>query len=148
MLHRSWIFCILLFFSLSSKSLSPHKQKRRTMGILTTHGQSPTKEPVDKTVENFIIPARSLSWLASLHLCFHLLATTCHLYLLETWASGQPGDFCSLTKHEHLSPSRLSTALKARTHCGFGTTDVSAVCNLLPAGTLACLKLEHSKEHS
>lgn len=120
-------------FSLSCKSSSPHKQKRRTMEILTSSNDCAetghrSQEPTDKTVENFITSAHSLLMVGQDPPAPSPPGN--HLPPLPSGNTGPRPDFCSLTEHKHLSASSLNTALKPGTHCGFGATDVSAVCNL------------------
>lgn len=81
-------------------------------------------------------------WLAGFHWCAHLLATTCHLYLLETRAHSQLGDFCSLTKQNtsHLpvgtQPWRpgLTTGLAGRHLCSLSSSAYREA-GLFKAGT-------------
>lgn len=114
--------------SLSSKSLSPHKQKRKTVGTLISGKRTSEKVTEVRAWQQDRGEPRcsSSAGLAS--------GTTCHLYLLETRAQGRPGDLCS-DGAERLSLPRLNTTLKTGWVWHY---DVSAVCHLLPVGRLPC----------
>ena len=138
------ILFILLIFSFQQKLKIPQQKRRDNRNLKKQQRRSPksqsTRPQNKRTSLLFQFPA--FVWPASLHPRFHLLATTCHLHLLEAWALGQPGDFCSLTEQTSLIFQSEHNP-ETRTHGGCGAT---GVCSLLPVGRLASLKRDHFKE--